>query len=175
MSIATFYNGNLVILHQRCTDASKYFNIKGSTLHDRLIYGWKGEDGLTFKRVDYSLGKIIIRKKGKDHSTVTTLQQAGRRTSLSQESVLDLLESGKEERGWSFDEEGAESQPQYIDYNDRTYSLQPSKGYKATTRPFTYLHRDMWQDAHRKLMPMERLRYRDGNRWNITIRNIALY
>lgn len=60
-------------------------------------------------------------------------------------------------------------------FNNKKYMPDYLGRYRSTTKPQTFLKRDVWEYYNGKLLPNTRLYLKDGNENNCKIENIKLY
>lgn len=169
--VAVLCGEEVVRTHPSIVDACKTEGIKYRRIFDILDTG-KKVNGFQFVRTDYQHTTIWCAVEGVVLHRAATLKEASRRTGVTPRKVLELLDSGGECKGWSFDEVGEEEYPETRNYKGTVYYKGPW-GYKAGGTPSTYLHRDMYEDVFGPI-GNGKIQIRDNNRWNFTLDNLVV-
>lgn len=170
--LAVIEKGKVVDVYPSLIDGCKATGICSTVMYNR-VYRGKVYNGQKFVRTDYDHNPIMIFTEGKLYCEVPTLGAASRTTDLTEEQVLNLLDSGGEINGWSFDEQSYDVYPNIKTYRGRRY-YKMEGGYKSTGQNASFLHRDMYRDEYGDLPDDRHLTIRNANRWNFEIDNLIL-
>ena len=171
--IAVIQDGTVLDIYTSMSDCGRALGVHYSTILHRNQTG-KEYDGLRYMRTSYECTPILCMLDGMLQITAKTLASASALTRVPQSRILSLIDSGDSYRCWTFDEVGIDAYPKTKFWMGRKYTRQ-EKGYKATEKPCTYLHRDMWEQAYgEKIEGRKNLKVRNANMWDFTVEDLAL-
>ncbi|HZK27535.1 MAG TPA: hypothetical protein VFD00_08370 [Thermoclostridium sp.] len=169
--IAVIKEGLVINTYPSIVDTAKGEGLDYSWLFNRIKNN-KSYKGRTFIRTEYQHTPIICFYKGRPQATVLKLFSASLESRLTEEDIINLLESGEEKNGWSFDEVGEEYYPKTLSYRGRLYH-RGYWGYKCAKHYTSYYHRDLYQDEHGDIGNLN-VQVRNANRWNCKLENLFL-